>query len=185
MHKRNTDRLARAKTRPDPAQWGEDEVMTLVEAAAVFFPEGPLTLSSLRRAAAAGTLEIAKVAGKDLTTPRAIRKLVKPSCRASKPSRHDSGSEKTKDAGSSSIGQAESDGRSAQAAAATTLTALRKRSKSTSADAHTTTIGATDLDVLAIADVLTFYEGLKRPKTEDPRALGAARPAAYPAARPQ
>jgi hypothetical protein len=95
--------------------------------------EGPLTLSSLRRAAAAGTLEIAKVAGKDLTTPRAIRKLVKPSCRAAKPSRHDSGSEKTMDAGSFSIGQAESDGRSAQAVAAITLTALRKRSKSTSA----------------------------------------------------
>src|SRR5258708_5064336 len=78
---RNTDKLARAKARPDPAQWGEDEVMTLIEAAVVFFPQGPLTLSSLRRAAAAGTLEIAKVAGKDLTTPRAIRKLVKPSRR--------------------------------------------------------------------------------------------------------
>ena len=62
MRKRNTDKLVRAKARPDPAQWGEDEVMTLVEAAAVFFPQGPLTLSSLRRAAAAGTLEIAKVA---------------------------------------------------------------------------------------------------------------------------
>ena len=134
MRKRNTDKLARAKARPDPAQWGEDEVMTLVEAAAVFFPHGPLTLSSLRRAAAAGTLEIAKVVGKDLTTPRAIRKLVKPSCRAAKPSRHDSGSEKTKDAGSSSIDQRESDGKSAQVAAATMLMGLRKRSKPISAD---------------------------------------------------
>jgi hypothetical protein len=35
MRKRNPDKLARAKARPD--QWGEDEVMTLVEAAAVFF----------------------------------------------------------------------------------------------------------------------------------------------------
>jgi hypothetical protein len=126
MPKRKTDKLARAKARPDPAQWGEDEVMTLIEAAVVFFPHGPLTLSSLRRAATAGTLEIAKVAGKDLTTPRAIRKLVKPSCRAEKPSRRDSGSEKTKDAGSSSIMQVESDGKSAQAAAAMTLTAHRK-----------------------------------------------------------
>src|SRR5690242_18394649 len=98
----NTDKLARVKARPDPAQWAEDEVMTLIEAAALFFPQGPLTLSSLRRAAAAGTLEIAKVAGKDLTTPRAIRKLVKPSCRAAKPSRHDSGSERTMRPGSSS-----------------------------------------------------------------------------------
>ena len=29
MRMRNTDKLARAKARPDPAQWGEDEVMTL------------------------------------------------------------------------------------------------------------------------------------------------------------
>ena len=133
MPKRKTDKLARAKARPDPAQWGEDEVMTLPEAAAIFFPNGPLKLSSLRSAKDAGTLEIANVAGKDLTTPRAIRKLVKLSCLAAKPSRRDSGSGKTKDAGSSSIGQAESDGRSAQAAAATTLTALRRRSKNTSA----------------------------------------------------
>jgi hypothetical protein len=76
--------------------------MTLVEAAVVLFPYGPLTLSSLRRAAAAGTLEIAKVAGKDLTTPRAIRKLVKPSCRAAKPSRRDSGLGRTMRPGSSS-----------------------------------------------------------------------------------
>ncbi len=134
IRKRRVDKLARARARPDPSQWSEDEVMTLVEAVAVFFPQGPLTLSSLRTAVASGTLEIAKVAGKDLTTPRAIRKLVKPSCRAAKPSRHDSGSEKTKDAGSSSIDQRESDGRSAQVAAATMLMALRKRSKPISAD---------------------------------------------------
>jgi hypothetical protein len=30
MAKRNTDKLARAKARPDPAQWVDDEVMTLV-----------------------------------------------------------------------------------------------------------------------------------------------------------
>jgi integrase len=36
---------------------------------------------------------------------------------------------------------------------------------------HTTTIGATDPRSLAVADVLTFYEGLKRPKSEDARAL--------------
>jgi len=141
MPKRKIDKLARVRARPDPAQWGEDEVMTLVEAAAVFFPHGPLTLSSLRRAACAGTLEIAKVAGKDLTTPHAIRKLVKPSCRAAKPSRRDSGSEKTRDAGSSSIKQAESDGRSAQAAAAMTLTAQRKLSKNTSARATRLPLG--------------------------------------------
>ena len=35
----------------------------------------------------------------------------------------------------------------------------------------TTTVGATDPRSLAIADVLTFYEGLKRPKSGDPRIL--------------
>jgi hypothetical protein len=117
MPRRKIDKLARAKARPDPAQWGEDEVMTLIEAVAVFFPQGPLTLSSFRTAATAGILKIAKVAGKDLTTPRAIRKWVKP-CLAAKPNRRDSGFEKTKDAGLSSIGPAGGDGRSAQAAAA-------------------------------------------------------------------
>ncbi len=39
------------------------------------------------------------------------------------------------------------------------------------ASRHITTLGATDPRFLAIADVLTFYENLKRPKDEDPRAL--------------
>ena len=129
IRKRKVDKLSRTRARPDPSQWGEDEVMTLVEAAAVFFPQGPLTLSSLRTAATSGTLEISRVAGKDLTTPRAIRKLVKPSCRAAKPSRLDSGSGKMTDPGSSSTAE----GISAQAAAAMTLTAQRKRSKNISA----------------------------------------------------
>ena len=129
IRKRSVDKLGRTRARPDPSQWGEDEVMTLVEAAAVFFPQGPLTLSSLRTAATSGTLEIVRVAGKDLTTPRAIRKLVKPSCRAAKPSRLDFGSGKMTDPGSSSTAE----GISAQAAAAMTLTAQRKRSKNISA----------------------------------------------------
>ena len=57
-------------------------------------------------------------------------------------------------------------GKSAQVAAATTLTALRKRSKPTSADAHTTTIGATDPCAPATADVHTAYMISKRPKDE-------------------
>src|SRR4051794_18578070 len=78
------DRLARVNARPDPVQWSDDEVITLVEAVALFFPQGPLTLSSLRTAIGAGKLEIARVAGKDLTTPRAIKKLVKPTCLAAR-----------------------------------------------------------------------------------------------------
>lgn len=111
--------------------------MTLVEAVAVFFPEGPLTLSSLRTASAVGTLEIAKVAGKNLTTPRAIRKLVKPSCQAVRQSRPDCGSATTNDAGSSLT----AGDRSAQAAAAMTLTAQRRRSKTISAPATSLLLG--------------------------------------------
>jgi hypothetical protein len=121
------DRLARTRLRPDPEQWLPDETMTLVEAVAVFFPQGPLTLSSLRTAIACGGLAIARVAGKDLTTPAAIRKLVTP-CRAAKPSRRDSGTAPMPTPGSSSTGN----GKSAQAAAAKTLTERRKRLKPTS-----------------------------------------------------
>jgi hypothetical protein len=120
------DRLIRVKARPNPSDWGEDESMTLVEAVSVFFPHGPLTLSSFRTEIAAGRLEVARVAGKDLTTPRAIRKMVTP-CRAVKPSRPAFGTAKTPTPGSSSI----ENGKSAQAAAAKTLTARRKRSKNT------------------------------------------------------
>ncbi len=121
------DRLFRVKARPNPADWGEDESMTLVEAVSVFFPHGPLTLSSFRTEIAAGRLEVARVAGKDLTTPRAIRKMVTP-CRAVKPSRPASGTAPTPTPGSSSTGN----GKSAQAAAAKTLTERRKRLKPTS-----------------------------------------------------
>ena len=76
---RGRDPLVRAQSRPDPRQWADDEPMTLAEAAAVFFPDGrPLTLRSLRTAADTGELAIAKVAGKNLTTPGAVRAMLTP-----------------------------------------------------------------------------------------------------------
>jgi hypothetical protein len=42
MQRRNIDKLARVKVRPDPAQWEEDEVMTLIEAVA--FSTGPIDI---------------------------------------------------------------------------------------------------------------------------------------------
>jgi len=80
--------------------------MTLVEAAAVFFPQGPLTLSSCERRQPLGLLKSRVVAGKDLTTPRAIRKLVKTVMPGRKASRLDSGSGKMTDPGSSSTAEA-------------------------------------------------------------------------------
>lgn len=64
--------------------------MTLAEAAVVFFPDGPLTLSSLRTAIRDGALAVARVAGKILSTPRAIREMTKPYSVA-KPKRRDQG----------------------------------------------------------------------------------------------
>jgi hypothetical protein len=121
------DRLFRVKRRPNPENWGPDEPMTLIEAVAVFFPDGPLTLSSFRTEIAAERLEVARVAGKDLITPRAIRKMITP-CPAAKPNRPVSGTEKTRASGTSGI----ENGKLAQAAAEKTLTARRKRSKPTS-----------------------------------------------------
>ena len=55
----------RALARPLPEQWDPKEPMTLAEAAAVFCPQGPLTIHSFRTAAANGELAIARCAGKD------------------------------------------------------------------------------------------------------------------------
>jgi hypothetical protein len=120
------DKMARVQARPRPEQWDADEPMTLREAAAVFFPDGPLTLSSLRTAASNGQLATIRVAGKDLTTPKSVRALVQP-CLAEKRSRPASGFEKTTGSGSSSIEA----GRSAQAALETKLIARRSRSRNT------------------------------------------------------
>lgn len=62
----------RIKARPDPTLWGDDELLTFQEAAALFWPDGPLTASSLRTAYRAGDLEVTLIARKLLTTKRAI-----------------------------------------------------------------------------------------------------------------
>ena len=65
----------RVALRPDPAQWSASELMTLQEAAALFWPLGPLTTTSLRTAVRDGKLEIAEVAGKILTNKDSIAKM--------------------------------------------------------------------------------------------------------------
>jgi hypothetical protein len=62
----------RVAARPDPAAWGDDELMTLAEAASLMWPQGPLTASSLRTAYRAGELEVAMIARKLLVTKRAL-----------------------------------------------------------------------------------------------------------------
>lgn len=49
--------------------------MTLPEAVALFWPNGPLTVTSLRTAGHEGSLAITAVAGKFFVTPAAIRAM--------------------------------------------------------------------------------------------------------------
>lgn len=65
----------RIGARPDPTQWSDDELLTLPEAAALFWPDGPITTNTLRTAGRDATLAITKVAGKFFTTPMAIRRM--------------------------------------------------------------------------------------------------------------
>lgn len=67
-------RIAR---RPNPSQWGLDELLTLEEAAALHWPQGrgPLTARSLRTAADAGVLGTVLIARKKMTTRRQINEM--------------------------------------------------------------------------------------------------------------
>jgi hypothetical protein len=73
----------RVADRPDPLQWDESELMTLQEAAALFWPSGPLTTTSLRAAVRDGKLEVAEIAGKLLTNKLEIAKMTRCAVRAS------------------------------------------------------------------------------------------------------
>jgi hypothetical protein len=55
--------------------WDDDELMTLIEAVALYWPDGPLTETSLRTAARDGRLPISQVAGKFFVTRTALRSL--------------------------------------------------------------------------------------------------------------
>ena len=121
------DRLARVKRRPRPEQWLDDEPITLAEAVALFFPEGPLTINSFRKAAKRGDLAVRRLLGKDFTTPRAVREMTKP-CQVESQSRPASSSESVMAAapsGSSSTAA----GRSARDAAKKTFAELKAASE--------------------------------------------------------
>jgi hypothetical protein len=72
----------RVAGRPDPAQWGEDELMSLTEAAHLFWPQGPIRPASLRTAQRDGQLAVARIAGKVLTTRGAVEAMIKNTLRA-------------------------------------------------------------------------------------------------------
>lgn len=76
-------RLVRIEKRPDPASWDPDELMSLAEAVALFFKDGPLKLSGLRTAARDGDLAVRRIAGKMLTTKASVMAMGR--CRIEEP----------------------------------------------------------------------------------------------------
>ncbi len=70
--------LARVQLRPALKDWRDDELMSLAEAAALFFPAGPMTANALRIACRRGELAATDVCGRIFTTPRAVRTLMTP-----------------------------------------------------------------------------------------------------------
>jgi hypothetical protein len=72
----------RIAARPNLKDWSDDELLTLPEAAALFWPEGkPVSASSLRQCYRAGTLEVIFISRKLLTNKRAIYAMIEASRR--------------------------------------------------------------------------------------------------------
>ena len=65
----------RVAERPDPASWSADELLTLAEAATLYWPRGPLSVSSLRTAVRDQRLPVTVIARKFLVTPAAILEM--------------------------------------------------------------------------------------------------------------
>jgi hypothetical protein len=65
----------RIAERPSPHDWSDDELLTLPEAAALFWPAGPLSTRSLRTAKRHGQLAVVMIAGKMLTNKRALAEM--------------------------------------------------------------------------------------------------------------
>lgn len=75
------DTLLRIAERPKPELWAMDELITLPEAAALFWPHGPITTSTLRNAARQGKLSLIVLAGKHFTNRAAVEEM----CRSAAP----------------------------------------------------------------------------------------------------
>lgn len=68
-------KITRVLERPAPEQWATDELMTLAEAARLFWPSGPLSEETLRTAVRDGRLPVSAIARKLFTTKRALSAL--------------------------------------------------------------------------------------------------------------
>ena len=65
----------RIAARPDPKDWRDDELLTFSEAAALLWPDGPITASTLRTAYRQGLLEVTLLARKLMTSKRAVQAM--------------------------------------------------------------------------------------------------------------
>lgn len=70
--------LTRLQRKPSPEDWHDDEPMTFQEYIAVFYPEGPLTVATLRNEMYRGRLTPAMVAGRYFVTPAQVKGLFAP-----------------------------------------------------------------------------------------------------------
>jgi hypothetical protein len=69
---------------PNEAAYSDSTPLTLAEAAALLFPDGPYTESSLRTAYRQGLLEVTIVARKLTTDKAAVRKMLEAARRPAK-----------------------------------------------------------------------------------------------------
>ncbi|UEM13229.1 hypothetical protein J4G43_002420 [Bradyrhizobium barranii subsp. barranii] len=67
----------RPELRRDPSDLGETELISFREAVEIFWPNGPLSVSSLRTAERDGLLAVAFIAGRLYTTKAALREMTR------------------------------------------------------------------------------------------------------------
>ncbi|MBR1188545.1 hypothetical protein [Bradyrhizobium sp. AUGA SZCCT0160] len=68
-------RSKRVEARPDPRSWEMDELMTLKEAVELHWPDGLITVPTLRTSIRQGRLAVCEIAGKYFLTRRLLLAL--------------------------------------------------------------------------------------------------------------
>jgi hypothetical protein len=117
---------------PDSA--GPDTMLRLEAAAALAFPDGSMTVASLRREAAAGRLAVFRIAGKDFTTLADVLEM-KSKCRVPAKAQGSLSRRRKIDSGSGSSATASEP--SAQAALKAAAKTLKESLRSTSPESTT------------------------------------------------
>jgi hypothetical protein len=90
MHIKRTQEIKGAPServlqRPHVTDWEPDELLTLPEAAFLYWPEGPITTATLRTAVRKRELGVTVIASRFFTTRRAIEAMSVPAIRQEAP----------------------------------------------------------------------------------------------------